>query len=68
MGTTNENFGNKVRKLRKKMGLSQEQLAIKAHLDITSINEIENGSRNPMLKTIKKIAGALGVASKDLLD
>lgn len=68
MATANKSFGDKVRKLRKKAQLSQQGLAEKARLDLTSINEIENGTRNPMLKTIRKIASALKVPVRDLLD
>lgn len=66
MATINKNFGDTVRKLRKRQGMSQEVLAEKAGLDLTSVNEIENGGRNPMLKTIRKIASALKVSVKDL--
>lgn len=66
MATINKNFGEKVRKLRKKQGMSQQDLAEKAGLDLTSVNEIENGGRNPMLKTIRKISSALKVSVKDL--
>lgn len=66
MATINKNFGDKMRKLRKSLNMSQQELAEKAHLDLTSVNEIENGARNPMLKTIRKIASALGVSIKEL--
>lgn len=68
MATANKSFGDKVRKLRKKTRLSQQDLAEKARLDLTSVNEIENGARSPMLKTIRKIASALNVPVRDLLD
>lgn len=42
-------------------------LAIKAGLDVTTINELESGKRQPMLKTTWKIANALKVKTKDLL-
>lgn len=48
--------------------MSQLSLAIKSHLDITTINEIENGNREPLLKTMWKIANALDVKVKDLFD
>jgi transcriptional regulator with XRE-family HTH domain len=59
MATITEKLGSKIRHLRTKQKLSQEELAIKAKLDLTSINEIENGSRNPSVRTVHKIALAL---------
>ena len=60
-------FGSTVRELRKTKGLSQEKLALEVGMDLTSINEIENGRRNPTLRTIVKIADALGVKPAELL-
>jgi len=68
MATVTERFGTKVREVRKKRGMSQQDLAEKAKLDLTTINELEIGNREPMLKTIWKIANALGVKMSQLLD
>lgn len=66
MANISVNFGKNIRKLRKVRKMSQMDLAEKAKLDLTSVNEIENGTRNPMLKTIRKLASALGISIKDL--
>lgn len=68
MATINERFGAKVRKLREDRKMSQLGLAQKARLDITTVNEIENGNRDPMLRTIWKIANALDVRMTQLFD
>ncbi len=68
MATINERFGERVRKLREQKKISQLTLAQKAKLDLTTINEIENGNRDPMLKTIWKIANALNVKLDKLFD
>lgn len=68
MATIAQRFGIKVRKLREKRKMSQLALAQKARLDLTTINEIENGSREPMLRTIWKIANALEVKLSELFD
>ncbi|MDI6820897.1 MAG: helix-turn-helix transcriptional regulator [Patescibacteria group bacterium] len=61
-------FGDKLRELRKQKGLSQEDLALKSGLHRTYISDIERGSRNLSLKNIEKIAKALGLATKSLLE
>lgn len=66
MATVYRKVGENIRKLRKKAGLSQEQLAEKAKLDLTSISEVESGLRNPSLKTLYKISLALKISLKEL--
>jgi transcriptional regulator with XRE-family HTH domain len=63
-----QKFGNKIRKLRKQKGFSQEELAFQSGLHRTYISDIERGFRNVSLKNIEKIAKALGVNAKDLLE
>jgi DNA-binding XRE family transcriptional regulator len=60
-------FGDKVKKLRNKCGLSQEELAYKSGLHRTQITLIENGHRCPRLDTIYKLASALQVKPERLL-
>ncbi len=59
-------FGERVRKLRKDNGLSQEQLAFKADLHRTYIGMIERAEKNITLVNIEKIAHALQVDIKEL--
>lgn len=61
-------FGSKIRKIREKKGISQEKLASLAKLHRTYIGGIERGERNPTLINVKKIADALKVKLKVLLD
>lgn len=68
MATINERFGQKVKKLREQKKMSQLALAQRAGLDLTTINEIENGNRDPMLRTIWKIANALNVKLAQLFN
>ena len=68
MATITERFGNKVRKIRIKKKMSQLELSQKAQLDLTTINEIENGNREPMLRTMWRISNALGVTLSELFD
>lgn len=68
MATLNQRFGENLTKLRKKSGNSQLQLAENSKLDLKTINNLENGIRQPVLKTIWKLANGLGVSMSKLLD
>jgi len=61
-------FGERVRKIRKEKGLSQEELAHKADLHRTYIGMIERAEKNITLINIEKIANALEVEVKQLLE
>ncbi|HEC91373.1 MAG TPA: XRE family transcriptional regulator, partial [Candidatus Atribacteria bacterium] len=55
-------------KLRKRLKLSQEELAKKAGITYSTLIKIESGANdNPTIKTIKRIASALKVKVDDLL-
>ena len=60
-------IGNNVRNLRKKMGISQEELGDVAGLDRTYIGGIERGERNVSALNIAKLAKALKVKPEKLL-
>jgi len=60
-------IGNNVRHLRKKLGLSQEELGDTAGLDRTYIVGIERGERNVSALNIAKLAKALKVKPERLL-
>lgn len=63
---TVEDFGKRLRELRKAQGYSQEGFALTVELDRTYIGGIERGERNPGLKTILRIAEALEVPAAEL--
>ena len=60
-------FGENVRKYRKILDISQEQLAHKADLHRTYIGMIERAEKNITLLNIQKIAKALEVNIEDLI-
>lgn len=62
-----EIFGQRVRKLRKKTGLSQEAFAAKCGLDRTYIGGIERGERNVALRNLGVIAKALGMSISQMM-
>ena len=60
-------FGNRVRELRKRKGLSQEGLALESGLDRSYVGGVERGERNISLENIEKLAKALGVTVAALM-
>ena len=60
-------FGKNVRMWRVKRDLTQEALAEKAGLDPTYISGIERGLRNPGIKNVVRLAGALGITTAALV-
>jgi XRE family transcriptional regulator, regulator of sulfur utilization len=60
-------FGDAVRTYRKKVGLTQETLALMADIERTHFSSIERGQNQPSLWLILKIAKALGVSSSELM-
>jgi len=61
-------FGEKVRKIRKEKGLSQEELAHNANLHRTYIGMIERAEKNITLISIERIANALEVKITNLFE
>lgn len=60
-------FGANVRKFRRLLNISQEELAQKADLHRTYIGMIERAEKNITLVNIEKIANALEVKIEELL-
>jgi len=60
-------FGQLIRRIRQKRGLSQEKLAEMADTHPNYIGGIERGERNPTLLVICRLANALGVSPSHLL-
>lgn len=59
--------GNNVRQARHRAGLTQEQVALEAKIDLTYMGGIERGKRNPSVVVLAQIADALGVEPAALL-
>ena len=60
-------LGKRLKKLRKTRSLTQVDLAVAVGLSPSYIGAIEQGTRQPSLKTLNKLARALGVRIKDLI-
>ena len=61
-------LGLRIRELRIRASLTQEQLAERAELHPTYLGGIERGERNLSLKNLDKVAAALQVPLKALVD
>ncbi|MFH1342778.1 MAG: helix-turn-helix transcriptional regulator [Pseudomonadota bacterium] len=59
--------GKNVRKYRLQKGLTQEELAFEAKIDLTYVGGIERGKRNPSLIVMARIANALSVPLAKLI-
>jgi transcriptional regulator with XRE-family HTH domain len=72
MKTADKNFlfflGKKIRKERLTRGLSQERLGELAELHRTYIGMIERAEKNITIINLRKIAEALGLETKALVD
>jgi transcriptional regulator with XRE-family HTH domain len=61
-------FGARMRELREREGVSQDNLARESGIHPTSIGRIERGGREPRLTTILKLADGLGVEPGELVN
>ncbi|HEP6431459.1 TPA: helix-turn-helix transcriptional regulator [Burkholderia cenocepacia] len=62
----NRCFGRVLRRLRRDMHLSQNDLAVQVGLDRTYISLLELGKRSPTLESIVALAAALKISLSDL--
>ncbi len=62
----NYSLGNRIRYLRLKHNLSQEQLALRADITTAYLGQIERDEKNPTVKLIEKIANALNMSLSEL--
>ena len=63
-----ERFGKNLARCRKRVGISQEETAVRASLHRTAVGQIERAERVCRVDTLIKLAGALGVEPGELLD
>ena len=61
-------IGLRIKSLRLDVNLSQEDLALKAGIDRTYINSVENGKRNISIININKITKALDTSLADFFN
>ncbi len=61
-------IGKQIRKIRKKKGLSQEELANYSKLNLRTIQRIENNESEPQGKTLRLICEVLEINIEDILN
>jgi transcriptional regulator with XRE-family HTH domain len=63
-----QRLGENLRRSRRRAGLSQEQVAIRASLHRTEIGLLERGGRVARVDTLIQLAGAMSVPPAELLE
>lgn len=66
MENTYRQIGANIRKVRKALGLTQEKVAERAGIEPPFFGQIERGVGIPSIKSLTKIADALGIDVADL--
>jgi transcriptional regulator with XRE-family HTH domain len=62
-------LADNIKKFRKRLNLSQEELARKAGITYSTLIKLESGvNKNPTVKTLQQLAGALEVSLDQLVE
>lgn len=61
-------IGNRIKELRNRKGLSQEEFADLAHIDRTYVTRLETGKRNVTISSLEKIIKALDTSYSDFFN
>ena len=60
--------GRRIKELRNKLGISQEELAFRSEIHRTYIASLEVGKRNVSIETLEKVVNALEVSLSEFFD
>src|SRR5829696_9984642 len=60
-------LGRAVAERRAELGLTQEQLALRADLHQRWISNVENGHRNPSYSSLRRLADGLDLSTSELI-
>jgi transcriptional regulator with XRE-family HTH domain len=61
-------LGTNLREARKRLGLTQEQVAERSGVHSTEVSRIEGGKRDPKVSTLERLARAVELKPGRLLD
>lgn len=68
ISATHKRLGQRIKELRKRLDMTQEDLAFKVGVDRSYMGFVERGEKNPTLKRIISISKALGVSLSELFN
>ena len=60
--------GKRIKELRNKIGISQEELAFRSEIHRTYIASLEVGKRNVSIETLEKVVNALEVSLSEFFN
>ncbi|WP_354565946.1 helix-turn-helix domain-containing protein [Herbaspirillum seropedicae] len=61
-------LGGAIRRTRLEKGMSQEELSLRAEVDLSYVGRVERGDNNVAIMTLQKIASALEISMSALLE
>lgn len=65
---TDMKFNEKIKVLRKNMGLSQQELAAKLFIHVTHLSKMENGHLTPSIDIVQRMMKVFAVSADQLLN
>lgn len=66
ISATHKRLGQRIKRLRKEKGMTQEDLAFKVDVDRSYMGFVERGEKNPTLDKLIKIAQSLNISLPEL--
>ena len=63
-----ENIGARVRRMRMEKGMSQDRLALEAHMDQSGLSKFERGGRGVGEVPLRRIAAVLKITYEELVE
>ncbi len=68
LSPTHLKLGQRIKELRRGLDITQEELAFKVEIDRSYMGFLERGERNPTLSTLVRLARALRVSLRELVE
>ena len=65
---TDMKFNEKIKVLRKNMGMSQQELAAKLFIHVTHLSKMENGHLTPSIEIVQRMMKVFAVSADQLLN
>ncbi len=62
----NFELGKRIQYLRKRRGMSQEDLALECKINKNYLSDMERGTRNPTIKILEKVSKGLNISLEEL--